>query len=81
MRVCNIFCDLNDGNTVKSGNIYTPRLCFNGEMQRYTTFIELYTFLDNDFSTLIGNGINFQFSQAVWAKSTGKLNSFKPREI
>ena len=33
-------------------------------MQRYTTFIEFYTCLDNDFSTLIENGNNFQFSQA-----------------
>ena len=81
VRVCNIFCDFNVGNTVKSGNIYTPRLCCNGEMQRYTTFIEIYTCLDNDFSTLIENGNNFQFSQAVCAKSTGKLNCFKPREM
>jgi hypothetical protein len=50
-------------------------------MQRYTTFIELYTFLDKDFSTLITNGNSFQFSQAVCAKSTGKLICFKPREI
>jgi hypothetical protein len=50
-------------------SIFTPRLCFSGEMQRYTTFIEFYTCLDNDFSTLIENGNNFQFSQAVCAKS------------
>ena len=70
VRGCNIFCDFNDGNTVKSGNIYTPRLCFRDEMQRYTTFIELYTCLGNDFSTLIENGNTIQFSQAVCAKST-----------
>ena len=23
--------------------MFAPRLCFNGEMQRYITFIELYT--------------------------------------
>ena len=79
--VCNIFCDFNEGNTVKSGNIYTPRLCFSGEMQRYTTFIEFYTCLDNDFSTLIENGNNFQFSQAVCAKSSVKLTCLKLREI
>jgi hypothetical protein len=50
-------------------------------MQRYTTFIELYNFLGKDFSTLIENGNSFQFSQAAWAKSTGKLTCFKPREI
>ena len=60
--------DFNDCNTGKSGNIYTPRLCYNGEMQRYTTFIEFYTCLDNDFNTLIENGNNFQFSQAVFCE-------------
>ena len=81
VRICNIFCDLNDRNTVKSGNIFAPRLCFHGELQRYTTFIELYTLLDKNFSTLIENGNSFQFSQAVCAKSTGTLICFKPREI
>jgi hypothetical protein len=81
VRICNIFCDFNDRNTVKSGNIFAPRLCFNDEMQRYTTFIEIYTGLDKDFSTLIENGNSFQFSQAVCAKLTGKLTCFKPREI
>ena len=81
VRICNIFCDFNDRNTVKLGTIFAPRLCFSGEMQRYTTFIEIYTCLDKDFSTLIENGNWFQFSQAVCAKSTGKLTCFKPREI
>jgi hypothetical protein len=81
VRICNIFCDFNDRNTVKSGNIFAPRVCFHGEMQRYTTVIELYTFLDKDCSTLIENGNSFQFSQAVCAKSTGKLTCFKPWEI
>ena len=81
VRICNTFCDFNDRNTVESGTMFAPRLCFNGEMQRYITFIELYTFLDKDFSTLIENGNNFQFSQAVCATSTGKLICFKPREI
>jgi hypothetical protein len=81
VRICNIFCDFNDRNTVKSGKIFAPRLCFNDEMQRYTTFIEFYTGLDKNFSTLIENGNSFQFSQAVCAKLTGKLTCFKPREI
>jgi hypothetical protein len=41
-------------------------------------FFQIYTFLDSDFSTLIENHNNFQFSQAVCAKSTGKLTCFKP---
>ena len=81
VRICDIFCDFNDRNTVKSRNILAPRLFFHGELQRYTTFIELYTFLDKDVSTLIENGNSFQFSHAVCAKSTGKLTCFKPREI
>jgi hypothetical protein len=81
VRICSIFCDFNDRNTVKLGNIFAPRLCFHGEMQRYTTFIKLYTFLDKDFRTLIENGNSFQFSQAVCAKSTGKLTCVKSREI
>ena len=80
VRICNIFCDFNDRNTVKSGNIFAPMLCFHGEMQRYTTFIELYTFLDKDFSTLIENGNSCQFSQAVCAKSTGKPTCYKRRK-
>ena len=81
VRIWSILCDFNDRNTVKTGNIFLPRLCFKGEMQRYTTVIEFYTFFDNDFSTLIENVNNFQFSQAVCAKSKGKLTCFKPREI
>ena len=49
VRICNIFCDFNDRNTVKTGNIFTPRLCFKGTQ---LSFIEFYTFLDNDFSSL-----------------------------
>jgi hypothetical protein len=30
-------------------------------MQRYTNFIEFYTFLESDFSTLIENVIIFNF--------------------
>jgi hypothetical protein len=44
-------------------------------------FFKIYTFLDNDFSTLIENRNNFRFSQAVCAKSSGKLTCLKPREI
>ena len=51
------------------------------EMQRYTTFIEIYTFLDSAFSTLIENRNDFQFSQAVCAKSSSKHTCLKPREI
>ena len=40
-----------------------------------------YTFLDSDVSTLIENRNNFQFSQDVCAKSSGKLICFTPREI
>jgi len=46
-------------------------------MQRYSPFIEFYTFLDSDFSTLIENRNNFQFSQAVCAKSSSKLICFE----
>jgi hypothetical protein len=47
---------------VKSGNIFAPRLCFNG---KGTTLLLSFTlFLDKDFSTLIENGNSFQFSQA-----------------
>jgi hypothetical protein len=45
------------------------------------TFFQIYPFLDSDFSTLIENRNNFQFSQAVCAKSSGKLTCLKPREI
>ena len=38
-------------------------------MQRYKTFIEFYTFLDSDFSTLIENRNSSQCSQVVYAKS------------
>jgi hypothetical protein len=62
-------------------NIITPMLCFKGEMQRYTTFIEFYTFLDSDFRTLIDNRNSSRFSQAVCAKSTGELTCLKQREI
>jgi hypothetical protein len=40
-------------------------------------FFQIYTFLDSDFSTLIENRNHFQFSQAVCAKSSGKLTLFK----
>jgi len=40
-------------------------------------FFQIYTFLDSDFSTLIENRNNFQFSQAVCVKSSGKLTLFK----
>jgi len=50
-------------------------------MQRYTTFIVFYTLLDSDLSTLIENNFYFQFSQAVCAKSSGKLICLKPQEI
>ena len=40
-------------------------------------FFQIYTFLDSDFSTLIENHNHFQFSQAVCAKSSGKLTLFK----
>ena len=40
-------------------------------MQRYSTFIKIYTFLDSGFSALIENRNHFQFSQAVGAKSPG----------
>jgi len=50
-------------------------------MQRYKTFIEFYTFLDSDFSTLIENRNSSQCSQVVYAKSTGKLTCLKLREI
>ena len=40
-------------------------------------FFQIYTFLDSDFSTLIENRNNFQFSLAVCAKSSGKLTLFK----
>jgi hypothetical protein len=36
---------------------------------------EICTFLDSDFRTLIENRNNFQFSQAVCAKSSGKHNN------
>ena len=36
-------------------------------------FIQIYTFLDSDFSTLIENVNNFLFSQDFCAKSSGKL--------
>jgi hypothetical protein len=41
------------------------------------TFFQIYTFLDSDFSTLIENRNNFQFSRAICAKSSGKLILFK----
>ena len=44
-------------------------------------FFQIYTFLDSDFSTLIENLNNCQFSQTVCAKSSGKLTCLKPREI
>jgi hypothetical protein len=44
-------------------------------------FFQIYTFLDSDLSTLIEHRINFQFSQTVCAKSSGKLTCLKPREI
>ena len=71
VRICNIFCDFYDRNTVKSGKMFAPRLCFTVKCKGK----------DKDFSTLIENGNSFQFSQAVCAKSTGKLTCFKPREI
>jgi hypothetical protein len=40
----------------------------------------IYTFLDSDFSNLIDNCNYFQFSQAVCAKSSGKLICLKPWE-
>jgi hypothetical protein len=40
-------------------------------------FFQIYTFLDSEFSTLIENRKHFQFSQAVCAKSSGKLILFK----
>ena len=79
--MCNTFSDFNVRNIVKTENIFTSKLCFQGEMQRYPTFIEFYTFLDSDFSTLIENRYNFQFSRAVYAKSTRKHTCFKPRKI
>jgi hypothetical protein len=39
------------------------------------------TFLDSEFSTLIENRNSFQFSQAIFAKTTSKLSCFKQREI
>jgi len=41
------------------------------------TFFQIYTFLDSDFSILIENRNNFQFSRAICAKSSGKLTLFK----
>ena len=46
-------------------------------MQRSKLFFQIYTFLGSDFSTLIENRNNFQFSQAVCAKFSGKLTFFK----
>ena len=43
----------------------------------FPVFFQIYTCLDSDFSTLIENRIIFQFSQAVCAKSSGKLTCFK----
>jgi hypothetical protein len=40
-------------------------------------FFQISTFLDCDFSTLIENGINFEFSQELCAKSSGKLTCLK----
>jgi hypothetical protein len=37
-------------------------------------FFQIYTFSDSDFSTLIENRNNFQFSQAVCAKYRGLIN-------
>ena len=50
-------------------------------MQRHTTFIKFYTFLDSDFSILVEIPNNFQFFQGVFVKSSGKLTCLKPREI
>ena len=41
----------------------------------------IYTFLDSDVSTLIYNRINFQFSQDICAKSSGKLTCLNHRGI
>ena len=41
------------------------------------TFLQIYTFSDSDFSTLIENRNNSQFSQTICAKSSGKLTLFK----
>ena len=44
-------------------------------------FLQIHAFLDSDFSTFIEIRNNIQFSQAVCAKSSGKLTCLKPREI
>jgi hypothetical protein len=54
---------------------------YNDLSKGHNLFFQIYTFLDSDFSTLIENRNNFQFSQAVCAKSSGKLTCLKPREI
>ena len=33
--ICNIFSDLNDRNTMKTENIFTPMQCFKGEMHLF----------------------------------------------
>jgi hypothetical protein len=43
-------------------------------------FFQTSTFLDSDFSTLIENVNNFQFSQDICAKSSGKHKCLIPRE-
>ena len=54
---------------------------YNDLSKGHNLFFQIYTFLDSDFSTLIENRNNFQFSQVVCAKSSGKLTCLKPREI
>jgi hypothetical protein len=44
-------------------------------------FFQSSTFLYCDFSTLIENGNNFQFSQDCCAKSSGNLTCLNPWEI
>jgi hypothetical protein len=75
-----MFPDFTVLRSLKSQNILQLRTN-RTEKRKLQNFIELYTFLDKDFSTLIENGNSCQFSQAVCAKSTGKPTCFKPREI
>jgi hypothetical protein len=44
-------------------------------------FFQIYTFLDSDYNALIENRNNFQFSQEVCPKSSGKRTCLKPQEI
>ena len=45
------------------------------------TFVEIYTFLDSGFSTLIEYRNDFKFSEDFCTKSLCKLTYLKPREI